>query len=77
MKKRVLNCQHEILELESDLLETGAEGGGERDVCVREEEGTEEEIDTRRSIRQTRLVCILYIYVCTCSILLCVYSSPI
>ena len=63
MKKRVLNCQHEILELESDLLETGAEGGGERGVCVREGEGTEEEIDTRQSIRLTRLVCIYYVCV--------------
>ena len=57
MKKKMLNCQQEILELESSLLsETGDET---RDTRAEEREGKqeeeeEEEMDTRPSTRLTR-----------------------
>ena len=66
LKKRVISCQQEMLELEATLTDTVEED--DRDTCVeeegegREERGEEEEeTDTRQSTRLTRYSYIHYV----------------
>lgn len=79
LKKRILNCQQELLDLEASLLSAEEDGGStcvDGEVVEEEEEAQggqedkeeedEDEMETQQSIRQTRYVIYMCIYTCTC-----------